>query len=98
MIIVSNRLPITIAAAPSGFTMKPSNGGLVSALTLILNESGGHWVGWTGTDHDERLIDLIRTQWSMANCSYVSVFLSALDRACFYQGCSNEIFWPLFHG
>jgi trehalose 6-phosphate synthase len=98
MIIVSNRLPITIAADPSGFTMKSSNGGLVSALTPILNESGGHWVGWTGTDYDKQLVDLIRTQWSPENYTFVPLFLSAFDRTCFYQGCSNEIFWPLFHG
>src|SRR3989304_4813084 len=35
---------------------------------------------------------------SAHNYSFAPVFLSSAEKQCFYQGCSNEIIWPLFHG
>jgi len=50
LVVVSNRLPITIETANDRHRLRPSGGGLVSALIPILNRNGGCWVGWIGTD------------------------------------------------
>ena len=45
LLVVSNRLPVSIRKDESGhLTAVPSSGGLVSALTPILSEYGGIWV------------------------------------------------------
>ena len=95
LIIVSNRLPVTIRRTNDGFDAEPSSGGLVSALFPIFKAAGGCWVGWPGTDYDAEIQKTLRDQ--SADYSFEPVFLTEEERSQFYQGCSNQIFWPLFH-
>lgn len=98
LVIVSNRLPITITRdeQTGSFQYKKSSGGLVTALTGM----GGRdfkWIGWTGgevTDPEERRImtNDLETQY---NC--IPVFLNDKDADDYYNGFSNGILWPLFH-
>lgn len=49
LIVVSNRLPITVAQDSAGkWVFKESSGGLVSALSGLKKEMGFIWVGWPG--------------------------------------------------
>jgi trehalose 6-phosphate synthase len=98
LIVVSNRLPITIEVADNKFRLQPSSGGVVSALVPILRESKGCWVGWTGTDYDDTLVELVNDWKSTQPFTVAPVYLSAEEKGCFYHGCSNEVIWPLFHG
>jgi alpha,alpha-trehalose-phosphate synthase [UDP-forming] len=96
-IVVSNRLPVTLEDGANGIEVQPSCGGLVSALLPIFRESGGVWIGWPGiTDYTPRIADVLRGECA-PEYSLEPVQLSAKDRALFYQGCANEIIWPLFH-
>jgi alpha,alpha-trehalose-phosphate synthase [UDP-forming] len=96
LIIVSNRLPVTMERGPHGCKAHPSCGGLVSALLPIFRTAGGSWVGWPGTELDSQVEAALRAA-SERHCSYEPVFLTSEERAFFYHGCSNEILWPLFH-
>jgi alpha,alpha-trehalose-phosphate synthase [UDP-forming] len=98
LIVVSNRLPVTVASDRSGFYLESSGGGLVSALTPVLRETGGCWVGWMGTDYDHTLVESLQNWASLQNYSLETVFLNAQENALYYRGFSNEIIWPLFHG
>ena len=49
VLIVSNRLPVTIQRGPNGIERKQSSGGLVTALDPVLRKRGGTWVGWPGS-------------------------------------------------
>ncbi len=98
LVVVSNRLPITIEENGKEIMLRPSTGGVVSALLPILRETGGAWVGWTGTFYDDYASALLQGSCSTENYSFEPVFLSAAERASYYQGFSNEIIWPLFHG
>jgi trehalose 6-phosphate synthase/phosphatase len=95
-IIVSNRLPVTVAQTDAGLRVQPSCGGLVSALRPILRNSDSYWIGWTGSDDTPEMANLLRDD-SLGPCPLVPIFLTAAEKACFYHGCSNEIIWPLFH-
>lgn len=95
LVIVSNRLPITVSRNTTGWHLQPSCGGLVTALDPLLRDSGGCWVGWTGTEYDPEVLNLL--QEGSSHYPLVPVFLTAAEKACFYHGCSNEIIWPLFH-
>src|SRR4051812_48314185 len=60
MMVVSNRLPITVEPCQSGFRVRPSCGGLVSALRPLLRNQNASWIGWTGTDVDPKIVELLR--------------------------------------
>lgn len=96
LIVVSNRLPITVTREESGCHVRRSSGGLVSALMPAFRQHGGCWIGWPGTDQDSAIGGMLNAQ-SGAGCSFRPVFLDESEKRCFYYGWSNEIIWPLFH-
>ena len=96
LIVVSNRLPFSVEEQNGNVALHPSDGGLVTALLPVLRESGGCWIGWTGSDSDVN-IDGALNQCAVPNCSFEPVPLSAAERTCYYLGCCNQIIWPLFH-
>jgi trehalose 6-phosphate synthase len=103
LLVVSNRLPVSVRKDDAGhLTAVPSSGGLVSALTPILSEYGGTWVGSTGfasggEAHDAEVRKVLHSTTRGASVRYLPVFLSAEEQTNFYEGFSNEILWPLFH-
>ncbi len=48
LILVSNRLPVTVKVEGGDFTVKASSGGLVTGLRGPHESSGGTWIGWPG--------------------------------------------------
>src|SRR5262249_13072210 len=96
LILVSNRLPVRSECIDGENRLHRSSGGLVPALAPILQENGGCWVGWTGTDYDEIVSDLVKS--SARDYLLEPVFLTAGEENGYYRGFSNEILWPLFHG
>jgi trehalose 6-phosphate synthase len=90
LVIVANRLPVQRS---DGEWVK-SAGGLVSALTPVLDQHGGTWIGWPG----EAGGDLATPPSPAPNVEYVSVPLIREEIAQYYLGFSNSTLWPLFHG
>ncbi|HEX3738852.1 MAG TPA: trehalose-6-phosphate synthase [Terriglobales bacterium] len=99
LILVSNRLPASIEPSPGGPVLKPSSGGLVTALRPVLEARKGYWIGWPGEEcEDFDDVDrLLRDSGTDSACQLVPVSLTADERKGFYSGFSNEIIWPLFH-
>ncbi len=97
LILVSNRLPFALEPAGEGqWSVKPSPGGLVSALGPVLRGRGGTWIGWPGVAGeipDAPFAEATRD----AGYEVVPVALSEAERDEFYYGYSNEVIWPLFH-
>lgn len=91
LIVVANRLPVTRVGSGSPARWQRSSGGLVTAMTPVLRDRDGAWVGWTGSagraprpfDHEGLRIR--------------PVGLSAADVDRFYNGMSNRTLWPLYH-
>src|SRR5579863_968454 len=52
-VVVANRLPVRHAGAAGEEGWLPSPGGLVSALTSVLQNRQGLWIGWPGTSLDQ---------------------------------------------
>jgi trehalose 6-phosphate synthase/phosphatase len=96
LIVVSNRLPVTVNTSGSEPEIVPSSGGLVTALSPILRQYSGYWVGWTGTDRTEK-IERLFDEYSGGHYELVPLYLNSEERDNFYLGFSNEILWPLFH-
>ena len=97
LIVVSNRLPLNAEEHNGEVTLRPSGGGLVTALVPGLRGNGGDWVGWSGWDSDVDFTEALQ-QCAEANYSFEPVSLSKADKVAYYQGCCNQIIWPLFHG
>lgn len=96
VIIVSNRLPVTLERTCNGLNVQPSAGGLVSALLPIFKDTGGIWIGWPGTDYDPYVEEKLRRDCA-PQYSLEPVFLTNNERLQYYDGCCNAVIWPLFH-
>jgi trehalose 6-phosphate synthase len=97
LIVVSNRLPITITKDAQGeYHFKMSSGGLVSALSGTKKSMTFTWIGWTGfyiPPKDRPIVD--KRLMEEYSCQAVYLDDDVADRH--YNGFSNSILWPLFH-
>jgi trehalose 6-phosphate synthase/phosphatase len=99
LFIIANRLPVHLT---NDNELKPSTGGLVSAINSYLNPSSPgetsefaqtFWVGVPGCTPGT---------WDTAAASadhytFVPVFAGAHQYDAYYNGFSNSVLWPLFH-
>lgn len=97
LVLVSNRLPVTVRAEHGRAAVVRSTGGLASALRTPHELTGGIWVGWPGDvsrmSSDERAdIDA-----EIGALSCVPVPLTPSEIAHYYDGFSNGVLWPLLH-
>ena len=98
LIIVSNRLPVTLAREGKHWTVTSSSGGLVAAMGPVLQNRGGLWIGWPGVPRLTGARKILSRATRGIGYTLVPVNLSQDDLEKYYKGFSNEIIWPLFHG
>ncbi len=98
VLIVANRLPVTVHPNQSGVKVQKSSGGLATGLLRPHEQSGGLWIGWPGTNDDE-ISEAQRSALNqqLADLRLVSVPLTGAEIARYYEGYSNGVLWPLFH-
>jgi len=98
VIIVANRLPVTVSPTESGVEVQKSTGGLATGLLRPHEQSGGVWIGWTGST-EEDLSEQQRKELGqkLSEMRLVAVPLTGAQVARYYEGYSNGVLWPLFH-
>jgi len=91
LVVVSNRLPVTRVAGAREDEWDLSPGGLVSALTPVLQKRASTWVGWPGpaASAPRRL--------ESHGIQLRPVQLSRAQVEGYYSGFSNRTIWPLYH-
>lgn len=94
LIVVSNRLPVSLVKEEKGWKAKRSAGGLATAMDPILKQGGGIWIGWSGT-HEEESPEVLKLLREDQSC--IAVNLPADLGEKFYEGYANQALWPLFH-
>jgi trehalose 6-phosphate synthase/phosphatase len=99
LLIVSNRLPVSIERRRGGLHFQPSAGGLATGLGSFYKSYNSVWIGWPGItvakkDGDEKEVIEKRLS-SEFHCQ--PVFLSQGDVENYYHGFCNKTVWPLFH-
>ena len=98
LIVVSNRLPLTLQKTDRGWSTARSSGGLANAMNPLLEKIGGDWVGWAGDsggdDSQERQAILV--EWTEKDHCF-AVNLPQDVGAGFYEGYANQTLWPVFH-
>lgn len=98
VIIVSNRLPVSVKKEDGKLVFYPSLGGLATGLSSYVNDKRNTWIGWPGIASDELSKEdrqQIVEELAKHNCSPVFLKQKQIDE--FYNGYSNDVLWPLFH-
>jgi trehalose 6-phosphate synthase/phosphatase len=98
LVIVSNRLPVTVKMERGDLRVTPSAGGLATGLKGPHERSSGLWIGWPG-DPGAKLEPAQRDALDrrLAELRTVPVHLTQAEVARYYEGYSNGVLWPLFH-
>ena len=98
LLIVSNRLPVTLNLRGKDLHIVPSVGGLATGLGSIYQQRNAMWIGWPGISGKplpEKKKHQITTLLSESQC--LPVFLSDYEIEKYYNGFCNKAIWPLFH-
>lgn len=97
LLIVSNRLPLTVNATAQGPSVTRSTGGLASGLKGVHERMEGLWFGWPGDVSGLNAAQLAELEAQLAAVRTVPLYLSQEDINQYYEGFSNGVLWPLFH-
>src|SRR5689334_4290523 len=94
LIVVSNRLPVSLVREGDQWHTKRSAGGLATAMDPILRRAGGVWIGWSGSKQQEppEALELLRSEQGA-----ITADLPPDLTEKFYEGYANQALWPLFH-
>ncbi|TAQ89890.1 hypothetical protein B7494_g1752 [Chlorociboria aeruginascens] len=97
LLLVSNRLPITIKRSDDGqYSFSMSSGGLVTGLSGLSKTTTFQWYGWPGLEVPEAeagpMVKRLKEEHGA-----VPVFVDDELADRHYNGFSNSILWPLFH-
>jgi trehalose 6-phosphate synthase/phosphatase len=95
--VVSNRLPIRVSRSRSEVRIEAGSGGLVTAMTPVLQRTGGVWVGWDGDPKGETPVEEIKKYAKEVGYALRPIPLGRDLVSDYYWGFSNETLWPLFH-
>jgi trehalose 6-phosphate synthase/phosphatase len=97
LLIVSNRLPVTVRHDGGRASVVPSSGGLATGLRGPHEKSGGLWIGWPGPLDDVPEQERAALTRKLTDDRLVPIALSADEIRRYYDGFSNGFIWPVFH-
>ena len=98
ILIVSNRLPVTVKKVAGKLTFETSMGGVATGLASYVANRKSKWIGWPGiASEDLTEADKKKIIKELAKRNCVPVFLGRKQLDNFYNGYSNSLLWPLFH-
>ena len=99
LVVVSNRLPLTLRWTAGHWAAETSSGGLVAALDPVVGQKGGLWIGWPGVaaTADPAGRAALLAEWERDR-GLVAVELPEQLSHAFYDGFVNDTLWPLLHG
>ena len=99
LLLVSNRLSVTVEKRKETLNFRQSVGGLATGLTSFYKDRDCVWIGWCGLSSnnlDSKTKEEIEKKLLTQYDSYTT-FLSKKDVKMFYSGFCNKTIWPLFH-
>jgi trehalose 6-phosphate synthase/phosphatase len=97
LLIVANRLPVTVSVQDGRPVVCQSVGGLATGLQGPHERSRGLWIGWPGSAEGltpEMQTDVDR---ELAAMRTVPISLDAREVSLFYEQISNGVLWPICH-
>lgn len=97
LIIVSNRLPVSISKRKGKLEIQPSPGGLATALRALQAEKNVVFYGWPGYTPESSKEQTFIESTLREEHKCFPVFLTRREIDKYYYGFSNRTIWPLFH-
>jgi trehalose 6-phosphate synthase/phosphatase len=97
VLIVANRLPVTVRTSDGRVEVQKSSGGLATGLLRPHEQSQGLWIGWSGAPDGLDPAQQHQLDEQLAAMRLLAVPLSADQVVRYYEGFSNGVLWPLFH-
>jgi trehalose 6-phosphate synthase/phosphatase len=98
LIIISNRLPVSVTRQADSLSFQPSVGGVATGIASLESPKQRLWFGWPGiasdrlsSDHKHQITKGVEEH----GCK--PIFLSSTEVRDFYFGFANRTIWPLFH-
>ncbi|MBN2551377.1 MAG: bifunctional alpha,alpha-trehalose-phosphate synthase (UDP-forming)/trehalose-phosphatase [Spirochaetales bacterium] len=99
LILVSNRLSVSVEKKKGKLEFKPSMGGLATGLSSLDQKESLLWIGWPGLpaeelreEDGESIAPTLREKHGS-----IPVDLTREQLRSFYYGFCNNVIWPLFH-
>lgn len=96
LIIVSNRLPLTVTRLHDKYEIVSSTGGLSTGLHSLKTKLEKHWIGWPGLHLDDPM-EKLKVDRHLTSLNFHPVYLTPEQIQNYYEGYSNSIIWPLSH-
>ncbi|GFP54918.1 hypothetical protein ACSS6W_002817 [Trichoderma asperelloides] len=97
LLLLSNRLPITIKRSDDGsYSFSMSSGGLVTGLSGLSKTTSFQWYGWPGLEVPENEVEGMKRRLKDEYGAH-PVFIDDELADRHYNGFANSILWPLFH-
>src|SRR5688572_30783587 len=97
LVIASNRLPFTAEYGRGGVTLRPTTGGLASALSAVHQQGKNIWIGWPGDCSALDATGNAEMSEMFARQRVVPVPLSGRELIDYYDGVCNAALWPVLH-
>ena len=97
LLLVSNRLPVTVQRRKGSLHYEPSIGGLSTGLGSFYKSHDAIWIGWPGIDRRKIVGKEKEITANLLSESCYPVFLSQRDIEDYYNKFCNTTIWPLFH-
>ena len=97
LLIVSNRLPMTMRVHDGAVHVQRSSGGLATGLRGVHEDTGGIWIGWPGLSTEQAGTFWPEMQRQLGAASAAGIPLSRHELDGFYSRFSNGALWPVLH-
>ena len=97
LLIVSNRLPMTLRVQQGTVGVQRSSGGLATGLRGVHDDTGGIWIGWPGLSIEQAGELWPEMQRRLAASGAAGIPLSRHELDGFYSRYSNGALWPVLH-
>ena len=97
LLIVANRLPLSVQSGADGPEIRHTAGGLATGLRGPHEAGEGLWFGWTGAMTGMRAATKQKALELLRNERFVPIELSKSEVEGYYNQFSNGVLWPIFH-
>ena len=97
VILVSNRLPVTVSVGDAGVEVRRSVGGLATGLRELHERPEGLWVGWPGYIGELDGARKATVDRQLAADRLRPVSLDEDEVRVYYEHVGNGVLWPLCH-
>ena len=97
LVIASNRLPFRVEYGRGRVTLRPTTGGLASALSAVHQQGQNLWIGWPGDCSGLDAAGQVEMSDIFTRQRVVGVPLSGRELIDYYDGVCNAALWPVLH-